>query len=343
MNEKPINFDEIRHKIMLLAPLEDQQSGLYVMHSLFELKNAVAPFDFRQLIKTKGELMTNILLLDKIKELKPSHILVLKGAELDKNIFMKIKEKFPEIVLLNWIFDVTIGGVKVEDHKEYVEFAKVFDYFFTISKGSVEPLRKVGVNAYWIPEGCYIPAHKETVPSWLQEQQFSADIAFVGSIGGVHQGRVDMLKSLIDEGFTIKIWGEIIKPETIPPEVLNAHTGHAVINEFHSIVAQTSKINVGFDGWPDVELSQSARVYRVLCAGGFLLTNKTKGLEQIFEFGKHLDVYENNEDLIKKVYKYLQDDELRQTIGKEGQKLVKEKYTFKNSFEKMFEIIDNES
>ena len=337
-----IDLSKVDKKIMLLAPLEDQQSGLYVMHSLFELRHAVAPFDFRDMIKRKGSLITNITLLEKIKELGPSHILVLKGLELDKNIFVKIKEKFPDIVLINWIFDVTINGTKVEECKNYVEFAKVFDFFFTIAKGSVKKLREKGINAFWVPEGCYPPMHKEVVLTWAQEKKFSSDISFIGTIGGVHKGRIEVIKALIDEGFDVKIWGDIVRPEEIPEEVLKAHTGHSVINEYHSIVAQCSKINIGFDGWPDVELSQSARVYRILCAGGFLLTNHTKNIEQMFEPEKHLTVYENVPDLIEKVYKYLNDDELRQKIAKEGQKLVKEKYKFTDSFKKMFKIVDNE-
>ncbi|RLG11262.1 hypothetical protein DRN69_07980, partial [Candidatus Pacearchaeota archaeon] len=55
-----IDLSKVDKKIMLLAPLEDQQSGLYVMHSLFELRHAVAPFDFRDMIKRKGSLITNI-------------------------------------------------------------------------------------------------------------------------------------------------------------------------------------------------------------------------------------------------------------------------------------------
>ena len=118
-------------------------------------------------------------------------------------------------------------------------------------------------------------------------------------------------------------------PEGKEPDwVKECHTGYAAINDQHSIICQSSKIVIGVDGWPHRSKSMSARVYRTLCPGGFLLTTHTKDIEQMFELGTHLDTFKDNDELIEKLAYWLSNDEEREKVAKQGQQYVVDNYQF---------------
>ncbi|KKM62910.1 hypothetical protein LCGC14_1516930, partial [marine sediment metagenome] len=94
---------------------------------------------------------------------------------------------------------------------------------------------------------------------------------------------------------------------------------------------------IGIDGWPHRDKSYSARLYRTLCAGGFLLTTATKGIEETFKPGIHLDTFKDETELIQKVLYYLSDDEKREKVAKAGQELVLKEHQFKD---RLHEIIE---
>ena len=65
------------------------------------------------------------------------------------------------------------------------------------------------------------------------------------------------------------------------------------------------------------------RIFDVLGAGGFLLTNYQEELEDYFEIGKDLVCYSSEEDLLQKTAYYLEHDEERKQIARNGYLKVK--------------------
>jgi len=316
-------------KILLVCPQQDKQSGLYIHNALIELGNKIATLDNKEVLVNNGPIYLNQQLLEAVKVLTPDVTLIIKGLGFTSDTIKKCQEIHPH-KMIGWIFDVTLGGTLVQDVPQYVDFIKSLDTFYTIDMDAIEPLKSQGVNAKWISEGCHIPEHKEQVFNSYQAKKYGADIVFLGAVGSIHPNREKLLKRIADEGFNFKIYGEVLYPEGTEPEwVKNCHTGYGAINDSHSIVCQSSKIVIGIDGWPERRGSWSARVYRTLCPGGFLLTTKTKGMDEVFKPGIHLDYFTTEDDLIEKINEYLMDDERRNTIANAGKELVQNEHTFK--------------
>jgi spore maturation protein CgeB len=297
--------------------------------------NNVAFLDWRVVGNNKGEEGLNEMLVDAIDKLKPDLTLIIKGLGINPSTIekMRVKHRHP---IVGWIFDVTLGGTYVPKSNRYVDFIKSLDMFYTIDLSAVTELKALGVKAEWLPEGCYPPEHKEIVFNSIQERKYGTDVVFLGSVGSIHPNRAEILKRIFDEGFQLKLYGEVLYPENKEPDwVKDTHTGFEAINDYHSLVCKASKVVVGIDGWPHREMSYSARLYRTLCAGGFYLTSNTKGIEKEFVPGKHLDVYNTPDELIEKLAFYLSNDDLRAKIAAEGQKLVLEKHTFEQRLNKI--------
>ncbi len=70
------------------------------------------------------------------------------------------------------------------------------------------------------------------------------------------------------------------------------------------------------------------RVLDVLGAGGFLITGYQKGIAERFENGKDLVMAETPEDMVAKVEYYLNHDEEREEIARNGQQKVLKDYSY---------------
>ena len=314
--------------ILLCSPMLDNQSGTYIYDTFIKRGHRVAYFDWREVANKKGLDGMNNEFLRVVDHLKPHMTFIIKGLGIRADIIQKAKE-IHNHAIIGWIFDVTLSGTYVKDVQPYVNVLKEMDLFYTMDEDAVPELKELGVNAKWLPQACYPPLHGEQIINNFQKRRYGADVVFMGSVGSVHPNRERFLKRIHDEGFNFKLFGEVLYPEGKDPDwVKNTHTGFYVKNEMHSNVCNSSKIIIGLDGWPHREKSYSMRLYKVLCAGGFYLTIHTKGIEKVFKPGEHLDTFKNEDEMVEKLLKYLNDDGLRKKIAKQGQKYVLENHTF---------------
>ena len=107
------------------------------------------------------------------------------------------------------------------------------------------------------------------------------------------------------------------------------------------LVFRDSKINLNMT-IPNIKSGVPLRVYDIMGAGGFCLTNFQAELPMQFENEKHLVWYYNNEDLYEKVDYYLTHDEERKRIAMAGSEFTKENCTYEIRIKKLLDIIKNE-
>lgn len=82
------------------------------------------------------------------------------------------------------------------------------------------------------------------------------------------------------------------------------------------------------------------RVFEVLASSGFLITDEMKDLYKLFEVGKDLEVYKNEEELFDKIDFYLKNQNLASAIASNGRKNVVNNHTFKDLAEKILKSIN---
>lgn len=104
-------------------------------------------------------------------------------------------------------------------------------------------------------------------------------------------------------------------------------------------VFRCSKINLNLTS-KSIKTGVPLRIFDIMGAGGFLLTNYQQELPEYFTIGQDLDVYENEEDLIEKIHYYLEHEEERMQIAGNGQKKVRECYTWKQRVEDIMAIME---
>lgn len=100
-----------------------------------------------------------------------------------------------------------------------------------------------------------------------------------------------------------------------------------------------SDINLNFT-IPNIKSGIPLRVWDVLGAGGFLMTNYQPELELYFEPDRDLVVFESRQELVKKAGYYLEHADLRKEIAARGYEKVKRHHSYRQRMGQMMEILE---
>lgn len=104
-------------------------------------------------------------------------------------------------------------------------------------------------------------------------------------------------------------------------------------------IFKCSKINLNITA-KTIRSGLSQRIFDVLGAGGFLITNYQSEIPDYFEIGKDLVVYDSEADLVQKCRYYLTHEEERLQIAKQGYDKVRQSHTFACRFHEMLQMIE---
>ncbi len=111
--------------------------------------------------------------------------------------------------------------------------------------------------------------------------------------------------------------------------------------DYHTDMSQIfalSKINLNMTA-PNIESGISLRVWDILSAGGFLLTDYRPEYDGLLVNGRDMVIYENLTDLKQKVKYYLSHEEERLQIAKNGFEAIFQNHNYNNRIEKMLETL----
>lgn len=162
------------------------------------------------------------------------------------------------------------------------------------------------------------------------DADFDYDVVFVGSYLTYHE-EWPHRKALVD--FLIKTYG---------PRFTFFPKERSIRGEDLNNLYATAKIVVGDSLYSPHYWSD--RIYETTGRGGFLIHPKVEGIEEEFEYGKHIIGYNywDFEGLKKKIDYYLEYPEEREIVRMAGHNMVKEKCTYVVRCEEMLSIVNEE-
>ena len=99
-----------------------------------------------------------------------------------------------------------------------------------------------------------------------------------------------------------------------------------------------SKINLNFTSKP-IRSGLPLRIWDIMSAGGFVLTNFQTEIPEYFEIGKEIEIFSSKEELIDKISFYLVHDEERKKIAGNGYERAKREYSLDVRIEQMLSRI----
>ncbi len=268
----------------------------------------------------------NRRLLRQTDTLRPDLLLVLGGITIAPETVAHIRRR--SVTAVNWFSDYPA-------HHDYtMTVAPLYDYFFVSDSLSRDRHLAAGHrNVRWLPFGC--------LPQWADEkdadgQPAADEVVFVGSW---YPEREEFLSQL--DPCRLAIWGpgweraahgalrERIRGGALRPDQWRSLYRHIPVG---------LNLHYGFGGDPEpYGAMANTRVFEVLAAGGFLISDEKKDLVTLLRSGRDFVGFQDARECASKIRYYCDHPAERQTIAREGQRTVLAHHTYEHRLRQLLE------
>lgn len=220
------------------------------------------------------------------------------------------------------------------------------DFVFTICPKTVDYYNRMGIKAAYMDFGFAPKIHRYIEAP----NEYKSSIALVANAYPYvlehypdhyrHQSLKTLLIPLLKENIRIDIWGkewnkiEKILGYHIPDEWIHGYLPYADANKVYS----SANIIIGLQ---DYTTQVTQRTYEVLASEGFLLTDDTPGVRNLFNPGEDLIVSSSPQNTLKLVRYYLNNPDECKKIAQHGASSTAGN-SYKDRAEYMIEILRKE-
>lgn len=160
-------------------------------------------------------------------------------------------------------------------------------------------------------------------------EQYYYEAAFLARILA-YKERTHILNVLAQK-YQVKFYTHDINDKQLSDQV---HVQPGVKTEELPYIYNTSKINLNIT-LHCIETGASQRIFDVMGAGGFLLSNYQEELAEMFVPGEEIVLFHNEQELMEAVDYYMEHEDERERIAKNGQKKVLEQHDLHLKLEQM--------
>lgn len=191
-----------------------------------------------------------------------------------------------------------------------IEMARQFDSVFVSQKTEVARYGNAGVkNVSWLTHACDPDVHGRKTN--LKEY----DISFVGTMNSVRSEKIEMLKTRF-----------------------SVHTEKCHGSRMAEVFSQ-SRIVFNISAVGEINM----RIFESMASGSMLLTDEApgSGLSELFEDGRHLVFYRNDDELMKLAGYYLKNDAEREKIAGQGMREVLLRHTYDRRVQAMIDAVES--
>lgn len=243
-------------------------------------------------------------------------VFVEKGLSIKPSTLRSIKKNQPGAKIISYTLDDVMNPQNSSWY--FKKSIELYDLHFTNKRYNVEELRSMGArNVYYFRNAFSTHVHRPVSVTAEEMKHFGADVSFIGTY---ESHRTELLKLIAEKGIKIKVWGWIrsaassgmVHPNiTLQPE--------CIYDDDYAKVICASKINLCFLRKINRD-QETTRSIEIPACGGFMLAERTKEHQQLFEEGKEADFFDSPDELLNKIQFYLQHDDRRAAVAEAGLK-----------------------
>ena len=255
----------------------------------------------------------NELVLDAAREFQPDFLLAFKGNLVLPETLRKLREQ--KIPLYNYYPD----RVLLEAGTYLGQSLGEYDCFFDTKRyWDGEAAHKVQVRErVFVPHGYDPEVHKPLVLTDKDKAQYGCDVSLIANWSPTKETTLSELLSVLP-GVDLRIWGRNWS-RCKNPAILRFVRDWAPTGHQYSRMILAARINLGIMGiTPAARDETTTRTYEIPACGGFMLHERTRELQELFEEDKEVACFGSGRELAEKIEFYLSHPEQRKTIAAAG-------------------------
>lgn len=273
---------------------------------------------------------TNKKITTSISEEKFDIIWIEKGNVVRPATLVLVRKKMPDAILISCSEDDMYG--RHNRSKYYEKCLPFYDIVFTTKIYNLEELKYLGARRTELFLDAYDEnLHQPIVLTEEEKRKFSCDVGFIGSY---EEDRARQVLYLAEHGIKVVVWGLDWQKWIGRHPNLDIKNEH-LYREDYSKAINATKINLCFLRKLNRD-EVTSRSVEIPACGGFMLGERTKRHQEFFEEGREAEFFVSQEELLKKVRKFLNDDEGRKKIAEAGRiRCLQSGYSMREQLEKM--------
>jgi spore maturation protein CgeB len=312
------------------------------------------------------------VLFEQVNAFKPDILWIENLNYINDEWFSDIKKKIKSVQLI-------IAYHCSPYNNGLLEKLKNADFIITCTPGLRQSFEKVGLKAYLVYHG--FDAELLTRLEKKRDTPVN-NLAFSGSLitgGSFHSSRINLIESMIKEKIDLALYATLektfrirakqiiynlvrflrnLKMERLTYRIPFFEYGRSPVKGYSVALLksnnpplygidmynlfQASKIVLNIHIGVAGDCAGNMRMFEVTGVGSCLLTDNKKNINDLFEVGKEVVVYDSQEDCINKVKWLLENEKEREKIATLGQKKTLEIHTVENRCKSIIEIIKKE-
>lgn len=255
----------------------------------------------------------NNKILSLIRKNKYDIIWIDKGITINPKTLKEIKKIQPSIKIVSYSPDNMV--LRHNQSKNYLDSISLYDVHFTTKSYILEEMKRLGAKNVYFVNNSY--ESKFNYPHNVTDEDVLRLGADVGFVGTWEKERMESILYLTRNGIKVRVFGDkkwsMCKNDN-PNLIIE---DHGLFNEDYAKSFRCFKISLCFLRKINYD-QQTSRTMEIPACGGFMLAERTKEHQQLFEEGKEAEFFDSNEELLKKCRYYLEHEEERQRIVNGG-------------------------
>jgi acetyltransferase-like isoleucine patch superfamily enzyme/ubiquinone/menaquinone biosynthesis C-methylase UbiE len=269
------------------------------------------------------------IVMKQVESFKPDILYLLDPINFDSNFIRSLKKR-PSLIL-GW------RAASIPERTDWTEFDSILSNLTTCQQQALKAGAKSTAN--------YFPGFPILIADAIKNEQKEKDVVFSGQCSHEHTRRIAYLNSVakaplgLNGGFSI---GFFIAGDSqlLPAGIAMHNYGSRWGLEMYRVLKKGRIVlNIHLDMARNENRANNMRLFEATGVGSFLLTDYLNYIGNYFEPGKEIETFKDQNELIEKIYYYLDHPEEREVIAKRGQERCLRDYSMTKKAEEFDMII----
>lgn len=261
-------------------------------------------------------------LIAKVRAYKPHVLFIYRGTHITATTLRTIKHTNPETILVGYNNDDPFS--KAYSWWKWRHFLKAvpeYDLVLAYRQHNLQEYERAGAKQVRLLRSWFVPERNHPVALSAEDRtRFECDVVFIGHFEP--DGRLELLESIVQHGFRLKLFGPGWNPWINSSKVLKHLTPIlALHDEDYNKALCGAKVALCFFSKLNRD-TYTRRCFEIPASGTFILSEYSNDLATLYREGVEAGYFRNQDELICKLKKYIGDDPLRKKVAQAGYQRV---------------------
>lgn len=279
-------------------------------------------------------------------EFSPKLIFIYRGTHVTPRTLSELKRMLPSCEIFGYNNDDPFAkGHPFWLWRHFIKCVPIYDLVFAYRKHNLDDFIKAGAKRVELLRSWFVSQLNHPVNLTSRDKSnYECDVVFIGH--HENDGRLEYLEEIVKAGYRLRLFGPpyewnklLLQSEILKP----LSPVHLVWNADYSKAISGAKIALCFFSKLNRD-TYTRRCFEIPATGTLLLSEYSDDIATLYSEGKEADFFKSKQEMILKIIRYLEDDNLRRQVAAAGQqRVIDGGHDIVSRMSRVVELVQNKS